>query len=165
MRFIIATLLSAAIFMTAPNALNNSEAKAAVAQQAGKVRQQATAPAKIASQSVETPAPLTPEPQKVTATCRTEIAKYDWSQDVALAVAKAESGLDPGIVDNNPATSDYSVGCFQVNIYGALASTRPSEQELKDPTVNVKWAYEHYVANGKSFKGKWGVCREKVDCY
>lgn len=101
----------------------------------------------------------------VAATCQSEIAKYDWSQPVALAVSTAESGLDPGAINNNPATGDYSVGCFQVNIYGALATTRPSEQELKDPVVNVAWAYKIYSGNGKSFIGQWGVCRRGVACY
>jgi len=121
---------------------------------------------------VNTPAPVAqPQPEiaqetvPVPATCQSEIAKYDWSQPVALAVATAESGLDPGALNNNPATGDYSVGCFQVNIYGRNALSRPSEQELKDPTVNVAWAYKIYSGNGNSFIGQWGVCRRGVACY
>jgi cytoskeletal protein RodZ len=97
--------------------------------------------------------------------CQAEIAKYGWNQSVATAVMLAESGGNTGIVNNNPATGDYSVGCFQVNIYGANARTRPSEAALKNAATNVQWAYNNYVANGHSFLGQWGVCRSKVACY
>jgi hypothetical protein len=111
------------------------------------------------------PQPEPTPPPVPTGSCQTEISKYDWSQAVALAVATAESGLDPGTVNYNPSTYDYSVGCFQVNIWGANALTRPSEAELKDAAINVAWAYKIYAANGHSFIGQWGVCRAKVACY
>lgn len=97
--------------------------------------------------------------------CEAEISKYNWNYSVAVAVARAESGLNPGIVNNNPGTGDYSVGCFQINIYGANARTRPSEAELKNAATNVAWAYKIYTGNGSSFIGQWGVCRSKVSCY
>lgn len=97
--------------------------------------------------------------------CAAEIAKYDWGQATALAVARAESQHRPGVINNNPGTGDYSVGCFQVNIYGANARNRPSQAQLIDAAVNVRWAYNNYVANGHSFIGQWGVCRSKVSCY
>lgn len=97
--------------------------------------------------------------------CAAEIAKYDWNVNVATAVARAESGLNAGSLNNNPSTGDYSVGCFQVNLYGANARTRPSEAQLKNAAINVQWAYNNYVANGHSFIGQWGVCRSKVACY
>jgi len=97
--------------------------------------------------------------------CATEIAKYDWAQSTALAVARAESGLNPGIVNNSPATGDYSVGCFQINLYGANARNRPSEAALKNAATNVQFAYGIYKSNGSSFIGQWGVCRSKVSCY
>lgn len=97
--------------------------------------------------------------------CAAEIAKYNWGQSTALAVARAESGLRPGVVNNNPGTGDYSVGCFQVNIYGGNAASRPSQGQLINAATNVQWAYNNYVANGHSFIGQWGVCRSKVACY
>lgn len=97
--------------------------------------------------------------------CAAEIAKYDWSQTVAMQVMLAESGGSPSTVNNNPATGDYSIGCFQVNIYGANARYRPSEAELKNAAINVEWAYNNYVRNGRSFIGQWGVCRSAVACY
>lgn len=98
-----------------------------------------------------------------TGDCAAEIAKYDWPYGVALSVATAESGLRPGVVNNNPDTGDYSVGCFQVNLYGANATTRPSEEALRDAAVNVEWAYNNWRYNKRSFIGQWGVCR-KVEC-
>lgn len=97
--------------------------------------------------------------------CQAEIAKYDWNHSVATAVMIAESGGDPGQLNDNPATGDYSVGCFQVNIYGANAASRPSEAALKNAATNVEFAYRIYKGNGASFIGQWGVCRSKVSCY
>ena len=101
----------------------------------------------------------------VASTCEREIAKYNWNHNTALAVARAESGLSPIALNNDPSTGDYSVGCLQINIYGGNARTRPSEQELYDPVINVAFAYRLYVGNGSSFIGQWGVCRGKVQCY
>lgn len=97
--------------------------------------------------------------------CAAEIAKYDWGQSVAMAVMVAESQHRPGVINNTPSTGDYSIGCFQVNIAGANARTRPPQEQLIDAAVNVRWAYNNYVANGHSFIGQWGVCRSKVQCY
>lgn len=89
--------------------------------------------------------------------CEAEIAKYDWPQNLARAVMLAESSGNPTIVNNNPATRDYSVGCFQINLYGANARTRPSEAWLKNAANNVSYAYGIYKANGSSFAGQWGA--------
>ena len=97
--------------------------------------------------------------------CENELKKYDWDYSTALAVAKAESGLNPLALNDNPATGDYSVGCFQINLYGANAYSRPSEAELKNPAINVAFAHKIYTSNGNSFIGQWGVCRSKVQCY
>lgn len=97
--------------------------------------------------------------------CAAEIAKYNWGQSTALAVSRAESGLRPGVINNNPGTGDYSIGCFQVNIAGRNAINRPPQEQLIDAATNVRWAYNNYVSNGSSFIGQWGVCRSKVSCY
>ncbi len=97
--------------------------------------------------------------------CAAEIAKYDWGQSVALAVSEAESHFRPGVINNNPGTGDYSVGCFQVNIAGRNALSRPPQEQLIDAATNVRWAYNNYKANGSSFKGQWGVCNRNVACY
>jgi hypothetical protein len=96
--------------------------------------------------------------------CADEITKYDWNHNTALAVARAESGLNPGALNDNPRTGDYSVGCFQINLYGANARNRPSEATLRVASENVAYAYKIYVGNGRSFKGQWGVCRN-IACY
>lgn len=98
-------------------------------------------------------------------TCESEIAKYNWDYQTAVNVARAESGLNPHALNDNPATGDYSVGCMQINLYGENARYRPSEAELKDPAINVAYAYKLYSGNGNSFIGQWGVCRGKVECY
>jgi hypothetical protein len=121
------------------------------------------------NECIPKPTPVATAPVGVkgggTGSCEAEIAKYDWHHSVAVAVARAESGLDPGQLNDNPSTGDYSVGCFQVNLYGANARNRPSEAALKNAATNVQWAYNNYVGNGRSFLGQWGVCRSKVQCY
>lgn len=130
----------------------------------------------VETQAIETlPLPnetvvVTVEPEVVEivqeqSTCESEIAKYDWDQSTALAVMYAESTGDPSALNDNPLTFDYSVGCFQINLYGRNALNRPSEQELYDPSINVAYAYRLYTSNGNSFIGQWGVCRSKVACY
>jgi Lysozyme like domain len=116
---------------------------------------------------VETIVEPVQEPQvaQVVGDCASEIAKYDWDYQTAYNVMMAESGGRYWEVNNTPATGDYSVGCFQVNLYGNNARNRPSEEQLKIPSVNVQWAYNNYVSNGRSFIGQWGVCRDKVQCY
>lgn len=43
------------------------------------------------------------------------------------AISKQESGFNAGILNDTPATGDYSVGLFQVNYYGNLAQSRTAE--------------------------------------
>jgi hypothetical protein len=101
---------------------------------------------------VETPAP---ELVAVPATCESEILKYNWDTRIARAVMMAESGGNTSIVNNNPRTGDYSIGCFQVNIYGGNARNRPSEEQLKDPAVNVAFAYNLW--RNTSWSQSWGA--------
>ena len=112
----------------------------------------------------QTPPPVqaTPPPKPAsvgTGSCSDEIAKYAWDTNVANAVMMAESGGNAARINNNPATGDYSVGCFQVNLYGSNALSRPSEAELVNADVNVRWAYEHWLALGGTFgtSGGWGA--------
>lgn len=116
---------------------------------------------------IETPPETLIEPvaQEPVPTCASEIAKYDWDYQTAYNVMYAESTAREWIVNNNPDTQDYSVGCFQINLYGNNALTRPSEAELQNPVVNVEFAYRLYAENKYSFIGQWGVCRSKVQCY
>lgn len=109
---------------------------------------------------------LTPPPAPVTApsSCASEIKKYDWNQTVAYEVMMVESGNNHSIVNDNPSTGDYSVGCFQINLYGNLKNTRPSEAWLKVPANNVEYAYQMWSSQGWT---PWGhtTCRYKVKCY
>ena len=154
----------------APN-LNNTEVKRqpVVSKQTkvAKVEpQKAVEPKPQAEVQQERPVEVATQTQAESQTsCVSEIQKYDWHQGIATAVATAESGLRPDALNDNPNTGDYSVGCFQINIYGANARTRPSEAALKDPATNVAWAWKLYTGNGHSFIGQWGVCRGKVSCY
>lgn len=43
---------------------------------------------------------------------------------VYAAIAQAESGLDVTVVNDTPATGDYSVGLWQINYYGSLYGPR-----------------------------------------
>jgi len=70
------------------------------------------------------------------------VAKYFPANQVnnALAVMKGESGGNPNSINDNPRTRDYSVGLFQINLYGKLAKSRPSEAWLLIPENNIAYA-------------------------
>lgn len=108
-------------------------------------------------EEIPTPAPKKPQsaPKTPTSTCEAEILKYDWDTRIARAVMLAESGGNPNAVNNNPRTRDYSVGCFQVNLYGNLRKNRPSEAELKNPEINVRWSYNLWKSTG--WARSWGA--------
>lgn len=125
---------------------------------------------KSETQTVETPKvkvskvkktkPQKPK-KKIKPTCVSEIKKYNWHIPTAVAVMNVESGGDYTIVNDNPATGDYSIGCFQVNIKGALAYNRPTEKELKKPEVNVAFAYGLYRDVGWcSTAGWYNTCKK-----
>lgn len=95
--------------------------------------------------------------------CSDEIRKYDWPHSVALAVMNGESSNIAGRVNNNPGTGDYSIGCFQVNLYGGLARSRPSEEWLKVAANNVSYSYNMYIRDGRTFckpSGWINTCRK-----
>lgn len=77
---------------------------------------------------------------------RSEIAKYDWPVETALAICACESGGNHNALNSTP--PDYSVGLFQINLYGALAVSRPSESWLRNPSNNISYAYGMYQSSG-----------------
>lgn len=46
---------------------------------------------------------------------------------VGAAIMEAESSIDTTVINDTPATGDYSVGAAQVNYYGALYAGRAAE--------------------------------------
>jgi len=47
--------------------------------------------------------------------------------DIGAAIATAESGRDLHVLNNTPATGDYSVGAWQINYYGSLRASRTAQ--------------------------------------
>ena len=86
------------------------------------------------------------------------IASYDWDYDKALAIAKAESNLNPDAYNPeahrgcNGSYSIMQVACIHYEvreIYG---------EERFDPKVNIKIAYEIYSEQGWK---PWGAFTNK----
>jgi hypothetical protein len=104
-----------------------------------------------------------PQP-KIESSCVSEIKKYDWNQTVAYEVMMVESKNNHKIVNDNASTGDYSIGCFQINLYGNLRKSRPDESWLKVPENNVAYAYQMWKSQGWK---PWShtTCRYKVSCY
>lgn len=97
-----------------------------------------------------------PEPK----TTEQIIASYDWDYETALFIAQCESSLNPEALNDNPATGDYSVGLFQINLYGGNAEERPTEEWLKVPENNISFAYELYSKGG--WERHWRNCYNKL---
>lgn len=89
--------------------------------------------------------------EQATGDCLSELSKYDWDYNQAKTIMELESSNIPSRVNDNPATGDYSVGCFQINLIGKMRYTRPSENWLKVASNNVSYAYQMYVAQGRTF--------------
>lgn len=86
-----------------------------------------------------------------TGDCNSQLSKYDWPQNDAYKIMMQESTNHPGNINDNPKTGDYSVGCFQINLIGDMRNTRPSEASLLVAENNVAYAYQMYVAQGRTF--------------
>lgn len=81
--------------------------------------------------------------------------------DKAVKIAFCESGLNPLQVNDNPKTRDYSIGLFQVNLFGKLARTRPSEDWLKNPDNNISYAKMLFDSANGRFGRDWVRCSRK----
>jgi len=101
-------------------------------------------------------------PQTPISTCSTEIAKYDWPQKQAHAVMMIESRGVQTVINDNPDTGDYSVGCFQINLIGKMRATRPAEHLLLQAEHNVAYAYKMYKSQGSFCKtsGWYNTCKK-----
>lgn len=137
----------------------------------------------VAETSVKAPAPTPVVTQQVTPppvpTCAGEISKYGWNQTVAINVMNVESKGNPNILNNNPRTGDYSVGCFQINLMGGnllskyrvattlgytgSATVAELEPWLKNAANNVAVAHKLWLGSGWQ-PWSFTTCK-KVACY
>jgi hypothetical protein len=80
---------------------------------------------------------------------RAIVSQYPlWNTETMVNISFCESSFRPQVVNDNPNTKDYSVGLFQINLYGNLAKERPSKEELKDPEKNIEFAYKLWQSQG-----------------
>ena len=90
--------------------------------------------------------------------------KFGDDGELALAIAKAESGLNPKAMNTNTRTGDYSIGLFQINLIGKLfdgrlkrarhlgytgeAKREALTEWLQDEDNNIEYAYSMSRTNG-----------------
>lgn len=67
------------------------------------------------------------------------------------ALGISESGGDPNVINNTPATGDYSVGAFQINYYNGLYASRTAQFGPPDQLVGNldKQAAAAWTLSGK----------------
>lgn len=74
--------------------------------------------------------PYGPPRHTTTALVRARLAVVGFTGadiDIGQAIAHAEGGLDLAVINDTPATGDYSVGTWQINYYGSLYAERVHE--------------------------------------
>lgn len=78
---------------------------------------------------------------------------FTWFADPSIAatfaaIASAESGLDYRIINDTPATGDYSVGDFQINYFGSLYAGRAAAYGTPQQLVEGGLSRQFYAARG-----------------
>lgn len=76
-----------------------------------------------------------------------------WFNDSSIAatfaaIGTAESSLDWRVINDTPATGDYSVGIWQINYYGSLYSGRAAEYGTPQDLVEGGLTRQFYAAMG-----------------
>lgn len=112
-------------------------------------------------EEVKSSPPPTPKPAAQLASVPvgwdTLLQKHFGSQwQNAKRIMECESSGRAWVVNDNPATGDYSIGLFQINLIGRLANSRPSEAWLKVPENNISYAAQMQKASGWS---PWSCAR------
>ena len=96
-----------------------------------------------------------PEPEP---TIEEMIASYDWDYNKALAIAKAESNLNP-----NAYNPEWHRGCQGSYGIFQVACVHDDPEKLFNAEYNIQRAYEIYSEQGFI---PWGVCHDgKVKCW
>jgi hypothetical protein len=65
---------------------------------------------------------------------------------VFAAIATAESGLDYRVINDTPATGDYSVGLFQINYYASLYGSRTAAFGTPEQLIDGGLSRQAYAA-------------------
>ena len=74
-------------------------------------------------------------------------SNYDWPKDVAYGICMAESRGDANAVgDNYPIRGLHAVSCGLMQI--RTVAGRPTCEQLKNPQVNMDFAYKLYLGQG-----------------
>lgn len=86
--------------------------------------------------------------------------------NIFAAIAMSESGGDLAVINDTPATGDYSVGIYQVNYYGSLYAGRAAEFGTPQQLIRsglagqvnagvAIWKQQGYGAWGSYNNGSW----------
>jgi len=92
---------------------------------------------------------------------------FQWVNDSSVAatmaaIASAESGLDYRIINDTPATGDYSVGLWQINYFGSLYAGRAHDygtpQQLIEGGLTRQWFAALGIYRGQGLNA-WSTYR------
>lgn len=80
--------------------------------------------------------------------------------NIMAAIAGADGGYDLSVINDTPATGDYSVGTWQINYYGSLYAGRVAEfgtpKQLIDGGLSDQASAAHQVWAEQGFAA-WGA--------
>lgn len=87
---------------------------------------------------------------------------YTWFGNSSIAatfaaIASAESGLDWRVINDTPATGDYSVGLWQINYYGSLYAGRAKAYGTPQQLVEGGLTRQFYAAMGIYYSQGFGA--------
>ena len=89
-----------------------------------------------------------------------EVEKYNWPTPMVIEIMQLESSCDPDAVNAH----DKHEHCYgSYSLLQVSCEDYKKGMSKKDPVLNIKLAYDLFLANHESFR-PWSTCRLLKNC-